>query len=442
VTKRVVAAVFVLILAAMAGLAVGCGGGLPKDALAQVGSVYITQKQFDTRLADFEAQYAGQFPDKAKDPTGYKTWQQQVLDYMVTYEIVTQKAQSLSISVSDAEVQKEIDSIVTSSFSGDQTKFDAALKAQNMTLDQLKLNYKESMLLQKAYDQVTKDITTVPDADISAYYDAHKSDYFTAETRTARHILISPTADRPTTTTSSTTSTTAGTATTTASDSTTTSSESTTTTLPPTDAEWATALAKAQKVRADLVGGADWKTEAAQYSNDTGTKDSGGDLGTISKGEMVAEFETSVFSLKLNEISQPVKTIYGYHVIQVTGITAAKQSTLAEVKTDINTTLVNTKKSAAWQAWIAKTKAEIKVVYKDGMELTTTTTVAGTATTTAGSTETTVAGADDTSTTVGGATSTTTAASDTTTTAAPATTTTAAPATTTTAAPATTTTVK
>ncbi len=425
-TKRVVAAVFVLILAAMAGLAVGCGGGLPKDALAQVGSVYITQKQFDTRLADFEAQYAGQFPDKSTDPDGYKTWQQQVLDYMVTYEIVQQKSQSLGISVSDAEVQTEIDSIKTNSFSGDQAQFDAALKAQNMTLDQLKLNYKESMLLQKAYDQVTKDVTSVPDADISAYYDAHKSDYYTDETRTARHILISPTADRPTTTTSSTTSTTAGTDTTSASDSTTTTSQSTTTTLPPTDAEWAAALAKAEKVRADLVGGADWTKEAAQYSNDTGTKDSGGDLGTVSKGEMVAEFEDSVFSLKLNEISQPVKTIYGYHIIQVTGITPAKQSTLDEVKSDISATLVNDKKSTVWQDWITKTKAEIKVVYKDGMELTTTTT-------TAGSTETTVTGADDTSTSSGGATTTaapddsTTAPADTTTTAAPATTTTAAP---------------
>jgi foldase protein PrsA len=418
VTKRVVAAVFVLILAAMAGLAVGCGGGLPKDALAQVGSVYITQKQFDSRLADFETQYAGQFPDKATNPDGYKTWQQQVLDYMVTYEVVTQKAGSLSISVSDAEVQKEIDSIVTDSFGGDQTQFDAALKAQNMTVDQLKLNYKESILLQKAYDQVTKDVTTVPDADISAYYESHKTDYFTDETRTARHILISPTADRPTTTTTSTTSTTAGTDTTSASNATTTSSSSTTTTEAATDAEWASALTKAEKVRADLVGGADWTKEASQYSSDTGTKDTGGDLGTISKGDMVAEFEASVFSMKVDEISQPIKTIYGYHVIQLTAITAAKQYTLDEVKSEINTTLVNEKKSTVWQEWLTKIKAEIKVVYKEGMALTTTTTTTAATSTTVGSGETTTTGAPSTA---------TSAAAGTTTTAAPATTTSAKP---------------
>lgn len=412
-TKRVVAAVFVLILAAMAGLAVGCGGGLPKDAVAKVGSVYITQKQFDSRVSDFETQYAGQFPDKATDPDKYKTWQQEVLDYMVTYEVVKQKSESLKISVTDADVQKEIDTIVTDSFGGDQTKFDEGLKAQNMTLDQLKVNYRESLLLQKAYDEVTKDVTTVPDADISAYYDAHKTDYFTDETRTARHILISPTADRPTTTTSSTTSTTAGTDTTSASDSTTTSSLSTTTTEAATDAEWAAALTKAEKVRAELAGGADWTKEAAQFSSDTGTKDTGGDLGTVSKGEMVAEFEASVFSMKVDEISQPVKTIYGYHVIQLTAITAAKQYALDEVKSEINTKLANTKKGTVWQEWLTKTKADIKVVLKEGMELTTTTTAA--TSTTVGSGETT---------TSGGAT-TTTAPAGTITTAAPATTTTA-----------------
>lgn len=429
-TKKIVAAVFVvLIIATTAGVAAGCGGGLPKDAMAKVGSVYITEKAFNARLADFETQYAGQIPDKTSDPDGYKEFQQQVLDYMVTYEIVKQKSQSLGISVSDAEVQKEIDSIVTNSFGGDQAKFDEALKAQNMTLDQLKMNYKESMLLQKAYDQVTKDVTSVPDADIQAYYDAHKTDYYQDETRTARHILISPTADRPTTTTSSTTSTTAPTGTS-SSDSTTTSS-STTTTAPPTDAEWSAALAKAQKVREDLVGGADWTAEAKQYSDDQGTKENGGDLGTVYKGQMVAEFENAVFTLKKDEISQPVKTIYGYHIIQVTGITPAKQSTLDEVKSDISTTLVNTKKGEAWQDWVTKTKSELGVVYKTGMELTTTTsTTVGSqeTTTTAGGAATTTppTSGGDTSTTSGGST-TTSAASATSTTAAASTTTTAKP---------------
>jgi parvulin-like peptidyl-prolyl isomerase len=440
VTKKILAVLVVLLLAGTVSFVVGCGGNLPGGAVAKVGNTVITQKEFDQRIADFEAQYAGQIPDKATDPANYKLFQQDVLEYMITYELASQYAADKKITVSDDEVQKEIDSIKTNSFGGDQAKFDAALKQQGITLDQLKKSYKESMLLQKVYDDVTKTVTTVPDSDIQAYYDAHKSDYFVDETRTARHILITPVAGRvdgttSTTSTSSTTSTTAassGSSTTGGSDSTTTSdtstataSSSTTTTAAPTQADWDSALATAQKVRADLVGGADWTAEAKKYSDDPGSNQKGGDLGIVSKGEMVKEFEDSVFSLKLNEISQPVKTAYGYHIIQVTEITPAKQYTLDEVKDEIKSTLLSDKKTKAWQDWIAQQKKAVGVTYaSDWQPATTTTTAAESTTTSAGG---------ETTTTVGG-TDSTTGSSDTT---APSSQTTAAPSSTTTTAGAT-----
>ncbi len=184
-TKRVVAVVFMLALVLMAGLLAGCGGdGLPGDAVAQVGDEYISQDEFDARMAIFEAQYAFSIPDKETDPEGYKEFQQQVLDFMVMYEVVVQKSESLGISVSDAEVQTEIDSILTESFGVRPGRVRQGLGDQGITLDELKISYKESMLLQKAYDQVTKDVSTVPDADIAAYFEEHKSEYFTEETRT------------------------------------------------------------------------------------------------------------------------------------------------------------------------------------------------------------------------------------------------------------------
>jgi foldase protein PrsA len=409
----------VLLFGLIAAVAVGCGSSstsnLPAGVMAQVGKVSITEDQFNTRVADFEAEYAGQIPDKTSDPSGYKDFQRSVLDYMVTYEMVQQQAAALKISVSDAEVQAQIDQIKTDSFSGDQSAFDAALKAQNTTLDQLKASYRESLLLQKAYDEVTKSLTdsAVTQSEIQSYYDAHKTDYYTDETRTARHILIAPVKPAAASTDS------------------TTSSSDTTTTAAPTDAQWAAALATAQKVRADLVAGADWKTEAAKYSDDTGTKDSGGDLGSISKGEMVAEFDTAVFSLAVNEISQPIKTVYGYHIIQVESITPAKQSTVDEVKTDITSTLLSAKKDAMWQDWVTKTRAADKVVILSGMEVTTTTTAAGSSTT-----------APSDSSTAAGGTATTVIPSSTDTSSIPASTTTSGVATTTTAASTTTTATK
>lgn len=347
--KRLVAAGAALAFAVL--LLTGCGGNLPSGAVAKVGDATITQEQFDAKMKEIVAQLKEQAPDKTKDAPGYKLLEQRVLDYMVTLKIAEIKASSLKVTVTDKDVQDQVDQ-AKAMFGNDQTKFDAALKQENITLEQLKASFRERTVLTKTAEAVTKDIT-IPDAEIQKYYDEHKAEFKQEESRTARHILFAPGGGTPDA---------AGTY---------------------TDAQWADALAKAEKARQDIVKGADFAAKAKELSSDTGTKDQGGDLGVVQKGTMVPEFETSVFSLKKGEISEPVKTQYGYHLIQVTEITPAKQQTFDEVKADIKTKLLDPKKAAAWEAWLAKMKTELKVLLKGGMELTTTTTVAGSPTTTA-----------------------------------------------------------
>jgi parvulin-like peptidyl-prolyl isomerase len=83
----------------------------------------------------------------------------------------------------------------------------------------------------------------------------------------------------------------------------------------------ATALAKARAVRDQLAQSPNdqnlWNQLAAQYSGDPGSKDSGGDLGFVGKGQFVKEFEDAVRTLKIGELSEPVKSSYGYHIIQL-----------------------------------------------------------------------------------------------------------------------------
>jgi foldase protein PrsA len=367
------AAVLFVVLAAML---MGCGGGgLPSDGVGKVGSVVITRAQLDERVKQLQASYAGQVPTKESDPAAFKTFEAQVVDYLVTLQMVKQKAPGLKVTVTDEEIQTQIDQIKTQ-YGGDETKFQDALKKQNLTLDSLKKSLGDELLIQKVADAVTKNTSdaSVPDAALQAYYDQNKASFKVAEARTIRHILFGPK------TAGSTTTTTAA------------APGATTTTTQPTQAELDAALTLAQKVRQQLVKGGDFAALAKQYSDDSGSKLKGGNLGSQPKGAMVPEFDTVAWSLKLNEISLPVKTQYGYHLIQVTAITPAREQTFAEVKAQIKTRLLDTKKSKIWDAWLVATKKELKVVYKVGMEppasTTTTTPVPGgaTGTTSAGGT--------------------------------------------------------
>jgi len=83
-----------------------------------------------------------------------------------------------------------------------------------------------------------------------------------------------------------------------------------------TDAE---AKAKAEQLIARIKGGEDFGKVAAKESDDIGSAQEGGDLGSFTRGRMVAPFEQAAFALKEGEISGPVRSQFGYHIIQLTG---------------------------------------------------------------------------------------------------------------------------
>ncbi|MES5867960.1 peptidylprolyl isomerase PrsA [Bacillus cereus group sp. RP32] len=97
--------------------------------------------------------------------------------------------------------------------------------------------------------------------------------------------------------------------------------------------------ATAKKVKEELGQGKSFEELAKQYSEDTGSKEKGGDLGFFEHGKMVKEFEDAAYKLKKDEVSEPVKTQFGYHIIKVTDIKEPEKS-FEQSKADLKKELV------------------------------------------------------------------------------------------------------
>ncbi|MGC8916013.1 MAG: peptidyl-prolyl cis-trans isomerase [Thermoanaerobaculum sp.] len=141
---------------------------------------------------------------------------------------------------------------------------------------------------------------TVPvdEARISDYYQTHLSEFGEPETVHARHILIRPQGEG--------------------------------------EEAWKKAQERAQAILAKAKApGADFAALAKEYSEDPGSKESGGDLGWFERGRMVKEFEEAVFAMGEGEIKGPVRSQFGYHIIRLEGKKPARQKSLAEVRDTI-----------------------------------------------------------------------------------------------------------
>src|SRR5581483_3512791 len=109
--------------------------------------------------------------------------------------------------------------------------------------------------------------------------------------------------------------------------------------------------ATAKQVEDRLAKGEDFATIAKEMSTDTGSAVVGGDLGWFGKGAMVPEFETAAFSLKVGEISQPIQSQYGYHIIQV----------LAHENVPLDASAYEQARQTAFSDWLTKARDEYKV---------------------------------------------------------------------------------
>ncbi len=305
----------VLLLCALASIALaGCGGSskdVPADAVAVVDGEEIARSDYEALIAQAKKSYQNQKRDfPAAGSQEFQTLRNQAVQFLVQREQFEQKAADLDVEVTEKQVDARLEQIQKQYFGGDKAKFEKQLKEQGITETQVRNDIRSQIISEKIFEQVTGEVK-VTDEQIAAYYEKNKAQYSQPESREVRHILVKT-------------------------------------------------KKQADELYAQLQGGADFAALAKKFSEDTGSKANGGKL-TISRGQTVAPFDRTAFALAKNAISKPVKTEFGYHIIQPLGPTkAAKVTPLAEVKTSIKQQLEQTKKNEAMTKWVDDLKKDYK----------------------------------------------------------------------------------
>ena len=205
----------------------------------------------------------------------------------------------------------------------DEAIFDTQMKQAGMTPEKLQSDVREELKIRRWMESQVK-TPDVTDADAKSFYESNLKEFEQPETVKASHILFMVDADA----------------------------------APEVVKEKQEA---AQKAAARAKGGEDFTTLAKELSEEPGAKESGGDLGFFPKDRMVPEFANAAFAANLNDISEPVKTQFGWHVIKVTDKKAAGTVPFEEVDNQITSYLKSTRQREAVQKVMKDLKDSAKI---------------------------------------------------------------------------------
>ncbi|WP_066889704.1 peptidylprolyl isomerase [Clostridium nigeriense] len=286
---------------------------IENTVLAKVGDIKITRGDVNEIADPYLQQYGSDYdtnPDLAEQVKELRT---QALNLLVEEKLMYKKAEELGMLPTQEEIDTEVNKFISDLKEnlGGEDAFNSALESAGLGLDEYTSKITESiegnLIRNKVTEEIFKDIS-VSDDDIKAYYDENLEGFKTA---TVSHILIKD-------------------------------------------------EAKAKEVREKAVNGEDFAGLAKEYSEDTGTKENGGSLGTVAYNttQYVQEFTDAFKKLNEGEISDLVKSTYGYHIIKVTDI---KQKTLDEAKEEIKSKLEGEKQQEVYNTSIEQWKKDYKV---------------------------------------------------------------------------------
>ncbi len=342
-------------------------GGGSDPVVAKVGGVEITQRSMESSLNNYRNNLRQQFGGKIPEFFNDEMLRQQVMNEMIQEALLTQQVDNLNIRAGDEMVRQQIRGMQVFQRDGvfDKNEYERVMRSSGRNINAFTENMRMSLgtnlltnaisgsafvsdaeidtfIRRKRQQRVVswlvvdagsyKDQVEISESDIEAYYNENKQnfrrpervkleyvelnhaaltadisvdetkikanyeerkeEFRSAETRTTRHILIKVGGD-----------------------------------VSDDDAR-----AEAQKLLDEIHAGADFAELAREHSDDKGSGSNGGDLGEVERGMMVKPFEDAAFALQQDQISDLVRSRFGYHIIQVTKIEGGELQSFDDVK--------------------------------------------------------------------------------------------------------------
>jgi len=321
--------IFLSILFIIALLFAGCS-----KTVATVDRMKISQKEVDAYVDVM----------KSQDETGemylgeeqLKELEADIIDSLIVIKLIERYAEENNITVTDEEIDESIQSIIAGYES--EEEFEEALKGWGMDREFLTNEIRSRLMGNKVYDKVTEGVS-VNDTEVRQYYEENKDTSFLipASVEAAHILAIFPWKNAD-------------------------SGES------ESEEGRSEAREKIKMIEQKLEEGENFEDLAREYSDDTSTAEDGGNLGYVSEGQMVEEFNDALFSLDESEVSGIVETEYGFHIIKAYDYKEEYIQEFGEVEESIKEFLLSTYKGAEWENFIYSLIDNADIEYSDDIE--------------------------------------------------------------------------
>lgn len=309
--KLTLLAIAVLIVGGAAAVAVALGMQRGTAVAATVNGEVIYARDLGREVNAIARQYG---IDLAAEGSAQQRTEitRVVLDQMIEQRLILQEARKFNALPSDAQVTAQLEEIRRSFPTPEE--FEQALAARQLTVADLRNRLRTNLTVRNLMSSVTT--ATVSDAEIEAYFREHRKDFDRPEQVRVKHILLD-------------------------------------------------SQQMAEFVLGKLQRGTPFEELARQYSNDPGSREQGGDLGFVSHGQLVPEFEETAFALKPKQVSSIVRTQYGYHLILLVERRPPQPASLTQARNQIRNQLLSGKQEAAFAQWLKNIKATAKIARAD-----------------------------------------------------------------------------